>query len=140
MSAHVIINGAIFRSPEQKISKSGKPFVVATIRAKDGETAQWWKVLTFSESAQAELLRLSDGDAVSAQGALRVETYERDGATKVSLTVMADQVLALRQSPKPRAKKESAPARQPRGAFGNSAQRARISCATDPALDDDVPF
>ena len=55
------------------------------------------EVLAFSESEQAELMRLGDGDAVSMQGALRVETYVKDGDTKVSLTCIADYVLALRQ-------------------------------------------
>jgi hypothetical protein len=70
MSAFVLVTGAIFRAPEPRTSKAGKPFVVATIRAKDGEASQWWKVLAFSESAQAELLCLGDGDAASVQGAL----------------------------------------------------------------------
>ena len=62
----------------------------------------WWKVLVFSESAGAELLRLSDGDAVSVQGALRVETYDKDGETKISLTCIADAILPLRAAPKER--------------------------------------
>ncbi|PWB83998.1 MAG: single-stranded DNA-binding protein [Methylocystaceae bacterium] len=108
MAAHVLISGVLFRAPEQKISKAGKPFIVATIRAKDGEASQWWKLLCFSESAGAELMRLADGDAVSVQGALKVETYERDGAMKLSLTCIADSVLALRPAPKQRAKKDAA--------------------------------
>jgi single-stranded DNA-binding protein len=108
LTAHVLIAGTLFRAPEQKISKTGKPFVVATIRAKDGEASQWWKLLCFSESGCAELMRLSDGDAVSAQGALKVEQYERDGAVKLSLTCMADSVLALRPAPKQRKAKETA--------------------------------
>ncbi|HEY4846814.1 MAG TPA: single-stranded DNA-binding protein [Methylocella sp.] len=89
--------GQLFREPEQHTSKAGKPFVTATIRAKDGEAAQWWKVLAFAETARAELMRLTDGDALSVQGALQAETYEKDGATRLSLSVVADQVLALRQ-------------------------------------------
>jgi single-stranded DNA-binding protein len=57
--------------------------------------------------SQAELLRLNDGDGVSVQGTLRAETYEKDGSSKVGLTVMADQVLALRQPPKTRERKPS---------------------------------
>jgi single-stranded DNA-binding protein len=68
--------------------------VTATIRAKDGEAAQWWKVLAFSETVQSEQMRLTDGDALSVQGALKAETYEKDGATRLSLSVVADQVLA----------------------------------------------
>ena len=53
-----LVTGVLFRAPEQRTSKAGKPFVTATIRAKDGEASQWWKVAAFSESAQAELMRL----------------------------------------------------------------------------------
>ncbi len=56
----------------------------------------------FSDPAQAELMRLGEGDGVSVQGALKVETYERDGETKLSLSLVADHVLPLRQPPKPR--------------------------------------
>jgi len=42
MTAHVLVCGQLFRGPEQRTSKTGKPFVTATIRAKDGEAAQWW--------------------------------------------------------------------------------------------------
>ena len=44
--------------------------LAATIRANDGDNAQWWKVLAFSETVQSELMRLTDGDALSMQGAL----------------------------------------------------------------------
>jgi hypothetical protein len=47
-------------------------------------------VLAFSDTAQAELLRLDDGDAVSVQGALRAEAYSKDGEARVGLTVIAD--------------------------------------------------
>lgn len=116
MTIHALVNGALFRAPEKKNSKSGRPFVSATIKARDGEATSWVKLLVFSDSAGAELMRLSDGDAVSAQGALKVETYDRDGLTKVSLTIVADQVLALRQPPRERKKpkQEDAPPRDTR--------------------------
>jgi hypothetical protein len=41
MTAYVLVSGTIFRAPEQRTSKAGKPFVAATIRAKDGEATQW---------------------------------------------------------------------------------------------------
>jgi single-stranded DNA-binding protein len=59
-------------------------------------------------------MRLTDGDALSVQGALKAETYEKDGATKLSLSVVADHVLALRQAPKPREK--TSPSERPAGA------------------------
>jgi single-stranded DNA-binding protein len=108
MSAHVLISGVLYRQPEQRTSRAGKSFVTATLRCKEGDASQWWKVLAFSESAGVELLRLGDGDAVSVQGVLRVETYDKDGETRLSLSVVADAVLALKQPPRQREKKSAA--------------------------------
>jgi hypothetical protein len=41
-------------------------------------------------------VRLADSDALSVQGAFKVETYEKEGLTKLSLSIIADHVLALR--------------------------------------------
>jgi single-stranded DNA-binding protein len=102
MSAHVLITGALFRPPEQRTSKAGKPFVTATIRVKDGDESQWWKVLAFSESSQAELMRLTDGDTISVQGTFKAELYDHGGEKRLSLSIVADHVLALMQPSKPR--------------------------------------
>jgi hypothetical protein len=128
----VLVTGTIYRQPEQRTSKAGRPFVVATLRCKNGDATQWWKVLAFSESAGAELLRLGDGDAVSCQGTLKAELYEKDRETKLSLTCIADAVLPLRQAAKPRAKAEDKPAPMSR--------RRRDAGVIDPALNDRMPF
>jgi single-stranded DNA-binding protein len=101
MTAYALVLGSLFRAPEQRTSKAGKLYVTATIKAKDGDAFQFWRVTAFSESVQTELMRLTDGDALSVQGGLKAETYEKDGATKLSLSVIADHVLALRQPPNP---------------------------------------
>jgi single-stranded DNA-binding protein len=111
MTAYALVTGTLFRAPEPRASKSGKPFVTATLKAKDGDALQWWRVVAFSEIAQSALQRLGDGDAVTCQGPLKVESYEKDGETKLSLSLVADHVLALRQAPKPREK--SSPSEQP---------------------------
>jgi hypothetical protein len=59
-------------------------------------------VLAFSESIQAELMRLADGDAISVQGALKAELYDKDGEKRFSLSIIADYVLALLQLSKAR--------------------------------------
>jgi single-stranded DNA-binding protein len=104
MSAHVLINGVLFRDAERKISKNGNEYAAATIREGNGDARHWWKVMAFNEGA-VELLRLKDGDAVSVQGALDVSTYQKAGETRVGLSIMAERVLALRQ-PKARAAKQ----------------------------------
>jgi len=113
MSVFVLLSGVLFRAPEQRIAKSGKPFWSATLRVKDGAESAWWKLLVFSETAGAELVRLQDGDALSAQGTLKVETYEKDGATRVSMTCFADRVLPLKPVPRERKQKTEKPAPPP---------------------------
>jgi single-stranded DNA-binding protein len=126
MTTSALVTGQLFRAPERRTAKNGKPFVTGTLRVKDGEAFQWWKIIAFAEPPQAELMRLADGDAISAQGQLRVETYHAEsGETKVSLTVIAAHVLALRQPP--RKKRES---KEPSGARHDTAR----------AFDDPVPF
>jgi single-stranded DNA-binding protein len=123
---YALVTGALFRAPEQRTSKAGKLFVTATIRAKDGDASQFWRMTAFSESAQAELMRLGDGDAVSVQGSFKVELYTPDGGeTKLSLSIVADRVLALRQPPKQR----KAP-KEPEASYRGGAA----------AFDDSIPF
>jgi single-stranded DNA-binding protein len=124
---HALISGALFRSPEQRTAKTGKPFVTATVKIKDGESSIFVKIFAFSESVQAELLRLSDGDAVAVQGSLKIEQYIAvAGATKVSLSIVAEQILAVKQEPKKRAAKTPAPPLIP-------APNRRASAAIGPA-------
>jgi single-stranded DNA-binding protein len=110
MTAYALVTGTLFRAPEQRTSKNGKPFVTATLVAKEGEVTQWWRVTAFSDNAQAEILRLSEGEALSVQGPMKVEEYEKDGQKRVSLGVIAGHVLALAQPPKPRGRDERGPA------------------------------
>jgi single-stranded DNA-binding protein len=127
MTAHALIIGTLFRAPEQRTAKSGKPFVAATSKVKDGEATQWWKVLAFSETAQAELMRLAADNTISVQGPLRVETYQSEGGEmKLSLSVIANSILALRQP----AKKEKQP----------QDDKASKAAPRDVAFDDAIPF
>jgi single-stranded DNA-binding protein len=135
MTAQVLIAGTLFRKPETRTSKAGKSFVIATIKVRDGEATQWWKVLAFSESIAAEIARLDDGDAITVQGSIRVETYDKGGETRVSLTCIAERAIALRQPARPREKKAPAK-RKP----DTRARREQGAGAFDPALDDDLPF
>lgn len=105
---YALVQGVLFKDPESRTSRSGNPFTMATIRAKDGDAFVFWKVFCFSESQQGELGRLRAGDALACQGSFRAEIYVPPGAEpRVSLTMTADQVLALKQPPKQRKPKES---------------------------------
>jgi single-stranded DNA-binding protein len=45
---------------------------------------------------------LTDGDPISVQGAFKAELYDKDGERRLSLSIVADNVLALRQTSRPR--------------------------------------
>jgi single-stranded DNA-binding protein len=133
-----LVTGSLFRAPEQRQSKAGRPFVTATIRAKDGDGMQFIRLVVFSESASAELMRLSEGDSMSAQGSFKAELYKPDGGEpKLSLSIIADQILALKQPPKEREAKPKTPAQDPRS------RQERCSGSWQRPADgpsDDLPF
>ena len=97
-----LITGTLCRAPEQRTSRTGKPFVMATVKIRDCDSFQFVRIVALSESVQAELLRLTDGDHAIVQGPLKCETYEISGEHRISLSIVADHVLALRQPPKQR--------------------------------------
>jgi single-stranded DNA-binding protein len=128
MSCSVLIKGSLFRDPESKTSSSGNAFVKATIKVAGGTDGKsdFWSVMCFSETAKAALLDLRDGDHCAIQGALKVEIYNN----KISRSVFADQVLALRVKKK-RAEKSAL-----------DAKPSAVKSAKTESLpfNDDIPF
>jgi hypothetical protein len=114
MSVAILISGSIFKEPQQRTSQSGKRYVTTTLKAAaaDNASSDFWSVLAFGDTAGAELLRLAVGERVTIQGGLKVELYiaASDGKPKISRTVFADHVLALRQPPREKKPKAAKPA------------------------------
>jgi single-stranded DNA-binding protein len=107
MTARVFVRGTLSRAPESGALKNGAPFVTANLKAKDGERTQFWHVVAFCETVQAELMHLSDGDAVAVQGSLKAELFDKDGETEL-FGIIAEHALGLRQPGKKRRKDGSA--------------------------------
>lgn len=101
MSDRAIVAGVLFRAPVEKISKAGRPYILATIRSGNGEAVRWWKVFVFSESAIEEMQRLEDGEPVTVSGEFDCSLYSPAGAeTRLSWTIRADAILTARPKPK----------------------------------------
>ena len=83
-------------------------------------------------------MRLGDGDALSVQGALKVETYERDGETKLSLSIVAEHVLALRQPSRKRTASANGARYSDRS--DKTSLRRYGDCVAEPTLNDDLSF
>jgi single-stranded DNA-binding protein len=104
MTILALVSGALFKTPESRQSKAGKTFVSATIKSSDGNAMTFVRLVCFSETVCAELMRLKEGDQLAVQGALKAELYRPDGGEpKVSLSLIADNVLAVRQPKNERA-------------------------------------
>jgi len=139
MTTHLLVTGVLQREPETRTSRNGRAFVTATIRVKDGDASQFWRIFIFSEAAQAEIMRLREGDAIAVQGVPKIEMYRPEGAEpRASLSLVADAVLALRQPPKERKPKpdKAPPPRAP-------ADRSRLDRHAGDGVDvfgDAIPF
>jgi single-stranded DNA-binding protein len=139
MTVHVLFTGTLFRAAEARTASSGRRYVKATLRsaAADNSTADFWDLITFSETAGTELSRLNDGERVAVQGALKLELYQPEGKpAKIQRTIFADSVLALRAPPKPK-KSKVAPAG---GAPPLEAVNIVPPSSPAPTFDDDIPF
>lgn len=152
MTSFALITGALFRAPEQKLSKGGKPYAVATIKTRaDDNRSDFWRAIVFSETAIETLMTLSEGEAPSVQGAMKAELYTPEGKeSRVSLSVVADTVQPLRAPRKEKATRgasdDTKPIHRSRAAQAangpNNEFRMRTygSNSPHPELDDDIGF
>lgn len=142
--AKVNLIGHLAADPATKFTPQGLQITTISIpvnsRAKDGaESVDWYRVSTFSKTAEFVQNNLYKGDLVHITGTLKGNTYKaNDGTTKFSLEVAADSLLAL--SPKrettdqPRANATAAPQRPQRR------NDLDIQMGVDPYNDDTDPL
>ncbi len=127
-----LVAGKLYGRAEQRTGRSGKPFVVAKVRAAvagDGE-AVFVNVVAFEPGAQAALLALEDGDAVALAGTLAPKAWtDKTGAARPSLDMVAAQVMTAY-----RAKKK----REAVAAADEQQQRPRAQAADDLGPEDDA--
>ena len=85
-----IISGKAYGKPAQRTSKTGAAFTVAKLRvATSASESLFVNVIAFSDSAQAALLALDDGDAAALAGTLTPKVWtDRDGITWPALDLV----------------------------------------------------
>jgi hypothetical protein len=109
MTTTVRVAGTLFHAPQCCMNARGR-LVTAKLKGKIGDRTQFWHVVAFSETAQAELMRLAEGDALSVQGALHAKPYKQDAETEFLFGVVAEEILPLCQPGKKRRKEARAAA------------------------------
>ncbi|QXP94367.1 single-stranded DNA-binding protein [Methylococcus capsulatus] len=137
MTIHVLLSGELHRDPVQRTSASGKTFVTANVRSQSDGEIIWCSVITFSEDAQAELMRLRAGDALSVSGKAKLGVYQKGDEYRASLDVVASSVIALKPKPrerKPRQARTDGRQFDPRDAY------QQPGAGVDPDLNYEVPF
>lgn len=139
--AHVLIVGSIFKGPEAKTSANGHKFTTATLKVRETDNSStFWNIRAFAPEAQTELLRLHNGEGVSCQGVLQAQIYTPEGGEpRISYSMMADNVLALKQPKKESAKPNSF--RKPAAPTSKVVPiRKPDRPVIDSDLDDECPF
>lgn len=93
-----LVTGKLATAPQQRTTKTGKPFATARLRVPTTDPAVtiFCSVAAFDAEAVAALLALGEGDAVSVAGALKVGTWtDKEGNARPSLDLVADRVLSV---------------------------------------------
>ena len=103
MTAFALISGRVFRDPERKISKAGKPFVAAKLREGAGDSDVWWSVVAFADNVREELSRLR---AIAVSGPFTVSTYERHGEIRLNHSIIAERLISAHRQRKRRPEDE----------------------------------
>lgn len=90
-----LLSGKLYGKPEERTSKTGKPFATARMRVptKDGDSI-FASCIAFDTSACRALLALADGDALTVAGTLTLKGYlDKEGQPRPGVDVVAHHVL-----------------------------------------------
>ncbi|MDD3328787.1 MAG: single-stranded DNA-binding protein [Zoogloea sp.] len=101
-----LIVAELANTPQERTGKIGKPFALARVSVPQGEEGRiFCSVIAFNDDAVARLLQLKAGASVALAGTLKVSTWQaKDGTTRPSLDLVADEVATT--TPRPRKRKE----------------------------------
>ena len=107
-----LLTGILYGEPQARTSQAGKSFTTAKVKAdgKDGSSL-WISVVAFGDLAE-RLLTMKANNAVALSGKLEVSAYvAKDGSPAAGLSVVCDELAALKAKPRPKA--DPPPPKQP---------------------------
>lgn len=98
-----LISGTLHDAPQARTGSNGNPFTTCKVKADDKAGAWVWvNAIVFGEAAQ-RLLSLKAGDSVSLSGRAELSVWtDKEGNARPSLSLVADEIAALRAKPKPK--------------------------------------
>ena len=111
-----LVTGTLYEPPVARVSKNGKPFTTAKLKADSNEGLVWCSLIAFGAQAEA-LAEQRANAALSVAGRVTPNAWlDKAGEPKAGLSLVVDQVAALRTRPKP-----------------------KLAPAASPGFDDDLP-
>jgi single-stranded DNA-binding protein len=106
----VLANGTLVNDPRERTAANGNKYATGLLRvACEDAEPMLVSLITFSAPSVAALLALAKGDACSIAGRASLRTWEKDGATKTGLSVVADRVLSAYAAGKARKESRTSP-------------------------------
>ena len=98
MSFQVLITGKLTQNPQIKTSKNGNPYVWMLLSIPTEQERTSASVLDFDSSVIEVMKKLSNGDEIAVTGTANINQWEKDdGTVRVSLNVIASQVMTMYQ-------------------------------------------
>ena len=98
MSFQVLITGKLTQNPQLKTSKNGNPYVWMLLSIPTEQERTSASVLGFDSRVIEVMGKLSNGDEIAVTGTANINQWEKDdGTVRVSLNVIASQVMTMYQ-------------------------------------------
>lgn len=98
MSFQVIITGKLTQNPQVKTSKNGNPYVWMLLSVPTEQERTSASILGFDSRVVEVMEKLSHGDEIAVTGTATINQWEKDdGTVRVSLNVIASQVMTMYQ-------------------------------------------
>jgi hypothetical protein len=97
MSAFTLLSGTLFRRPELKTSAGGRQYLRCTVRDGAGDETSWWSITAFDDAVIASIAALDRGSPIAIAGPMSAEIYAGERGARVSLSLIALQVISLRK-------------------------------------------
>lgn len=91
----LMISGALYTEPQQKLSKNGNPYVAAMVRDASTNPATMASLIAFGDMADS-LMKCVKGDSVTVSGNATLGLYTPDGREpRIQINVTVEQIMTL---------------------------------------------
>lgn len=101
-----MLSGTLTKSPEQRTSKNGNTYSLASIRIPSAEGDLFASVTAF-EPLAATLAGMAKGDPITVVGTAKLSAYQaKDGEHRAGLSIIASRIIGIadhQAPPKPKA-------------------------------------